>query len=103
TIVITEEGDYGIIEILGVSQEGMDKAIKSIENQTFAPVEGEVYKVKVTKMLDFGAVVEFVPGKDSLLHVSEFDWKRIEKPSDVLKEGDVLDVKYLGLDPKTKK
>ena len=54
-------------------------------------------------MLDFGAVVEFVPGKDSLLHVSEFDWKRIENPSDVLKEGDVLDVKYLGLDPKTKK
>ncbi len=103
TIVITEEGDYGIIEILGVSQEGMDKAIKSIENQTFAPVEGEVYKVKVTKMLDFGAVVEFVPGKDSLLHVSEFDWKRIEKPSDVLKEGDELEVKYMGIDPKTKK
>src|SRR5690606_39241886 len=103
TIVITEEGDYGIIEILGVSQEGMDKAISSIQNQIFTPVEGEVYKVKVTKMLDFGAVVEFVPGKDSLLHVSEFDWKRIENPSDVLKEGDVLDVKYLGLDPKTKK
>lgn len=103
TIVISEEGDFGIIEILGVSQAGMDKAIQSIQNQTFSPVEGEVYTVKVTKMLEFGAVVEFVPGKDSLLHVSEFDWKRIENPSDVLKEGDVLDVKYLGLDPKTKK
>lgn len=103
TIVITEEGDLGIIEILGVSQEGMDKAVASIKNQVFVPVEGEVYTVKVTKLLDFGAVVEFVPGKDSLLHVSEFDWKRIEKPSDVLKEGDVLDVKYMGLDPKTKK
>lgn len=103
TIVINEEGELGIIEILGVSQEGMDKAIQTIQNQIFAPVEGETYTVKVTKMLDFGAVVEFVPGKDSLLHVSEFDWKRIENPSDVLKEGDVLDVKYLGLDPKTKK
>lgn len=103
TIVINEEGDLGIIEILGTSPQGIETAIASIKNQTFAPVEGEVYTVTVTKMLDFGAVVEFVPGKDSLLHVSEFDWKRIENPSDVLKEGDVLDVKYLGLDPKTKK
>ena len=82
----------------------MDKAIQSIQNQIFAPVEGEIYKVKVTKMLEFGAVVEFVPGKDSLLHVSEFDWKRIENPSDVLKKKAMfLDVKYLCLDPKTKK
>ena len=103
TIVINEEGDFGFIEVLGTNQEGMDKAIASIKNQTFTPVEGETYTVKVTKMLEFGAVVEFVPGKDSLLHVSEFDWKRVENPSDVLKEGDVLDVKYLGLDPKTKK
>ncbi|AWM14131.1 polyribonucleotide nucleotidyltransferase [Flavobacterium sp. NRK F10] len=103
TIVINEEGDFGIIEILGTDQDGMDKAIKSIQNQIFAPVEGEIYKVKVTKILDFGAVVEFVPGKDSLLHVSELDWKRVEKVSDILKEGDELEVKYLGLDPKTKK
>jgi len=103
TVVITEEGDLGLIEVLGTDQAGMDKAIAAIKNQTFQPIEGEVYTVKVTKMLEFGAVIEFVPGKDSLLHVSEFDWKRIENPSDVLKEGDVLDVKYLGLDPKTKK
>ncbi len=103
TIVINEEGDFGIIEILGTDQDGMDRAIKSIQNQVFAPVEGETYKVKVTKILDFGAVVEFVPGKDSLLHVSELDWKRVEKVSDILKEGDELEVKYLGLDPKTKK
>jgi len=103
TIVINEEGDFGIIEVLGTSQEGMDKAIASIKNQTFQPVEGETYTVKVTKILDFGAVVEFVPGKDSLLHVSELDWKRVENVSDVLKEGDILDVKYLGIDPKNKK
>ena len=103
TIVINEEGDYGIIEILGINQEGMDKAIQMIQNTTFAPVEGEVYNVKVVKMLDFGAVVEFVPGKETLLHVSELDWKRIENVSDVLALGDHLDVKYLGIDPKTKK
>lgn len=103
TIVITEEGDFGNIEILGTNQAGMDKAVANIQAQVFTPVEGEIYRVKVTRMLEFGAVVEFVPGKDSLLHVSEFDWKRVENPSDVLKEGDELEVKYLGLDPKTKK
>jgi len=103
TIVINEEGDLGIIEILGVSPEGMDKAIASIQNTVFAPIEGETYTVKVVKMLDFGAVVEFVPGKETLLHVSELDWKRVENVADVVKLGDVFDVKYLGIDPKTKK
>lgn len=103
TIVINEEGDLGIIEILGVSPEGMDKAVASIQNTIFAPVEGETYVVKVVKMLDFGAVVEFVPGKETLLHVSELEWRRVENPSEILKIGDVLDVKYLGIDPKTRK
>jgi polyribonucleotide nucleotidyltransferase len=103
TIVINEVGNLGVIEVLGTSQEGMDKVLQTISNTIFAPVEGETYKVKVVKMLDFGAVVEFVPGKETLLHVSEFDWKRIENPSDVLKMGDELDVKYMGIDPKTKK
>lgn len=54
-------------------------------------------------MLDFGAVVEFKPGKETLLHVSEFDYKRIEDPSTILSVGDTLDVKYMGVDPRTKK
>ncbi len=103
TIVINEVDNHGVIEILGTDQEGMDKAIQSITNSTFAPVEGEVYKVKVVKMLDFGAVVEFVPGKETLLHVSELDWKRIENVTDVLNLGDIIEVKYMGIDPKTKK
>ncbi|HUH51324.1 MAG TPA: polyribonucleotide nucleotidyltransferase [Flavobacterium sp.] len=103
TVVINEEDDLGIIEILGVSPEGMEKAIASIQNAIFAPIEGETYTVKVVKMLDFGAVVEFVPGKETLLHVSELDWKRIENVTDVVNMGDILDVKYLGIDPKTKK
>ena len=103
TIVINEEGNMGIVEILGTSQEGIDQAIQSVQNSTFEPEVGETYKVLVTKMLDFGAVIEFVPGKDSLLHISEFDWKRIENPTDVLSVGDVIEVKYMGIDPKTRK
>src|SRR5690554_4250424 len=103
TIVINEEGDLGVIEILGVSPEGMDRAVASIQNTVFAPVEGETYVVRVVKMLDFGAVVEFVPGKETLLHVSELDWKRVEKVTDIVNVGDALEVKYLGIDPKTKK
>lgn len=103
TIVINEEGNLGIIEILGVNAAGMDKAISSIQNTIFSPVEGETYTVKVVKVLEFGAVVEFVPGKETLLHVSELDWKRVENVADVIKIGDVFDVKYMGIDPKTKK
>lgn len=103
TIVINEEDDLGIIEILGVSPEGMDKAIASIQNTIFAPVEGETYTVKVVKILDFGAVVEFVPGKETLLHVSELDWRRVENVTEVVNLGDIIEVKYLGIDPKTKK
>lgn len=103
TIVIEEVGDLGIIEILGVDPDGMQRAVDAIKACVFEPVEGETYTVKVTRLLEFGAVVEFVPGKDSLLHISEMAWERTEKPSDLLKEGDVLEVKYLGVDPKTRK
>ncbi|ETN94879.1 polyribonucleotide nucleotidyltransferase [Zhouia amylolytica] len=102
-IVIDEVDDLGIVEILGVDQDGIDKAIQSVQNVTFAPVEGETYKVKVVKILDFGAVIEFVPGKDSLLHISELDWKRVEKVTDYVNLGDEIEVKYIGLDPRTKK
>ncbi|MFJ1352590.1 polyribonucleotide nucleotidyltransferase [Capnocytophaga canimorsus] len=103
TIVIEEEGDFGIIEVLGTDPEGMERAINAIKACIFEPVEGETYSVKVTKLLDFGAVVEFVPGKDSLLHISEMAWERTEKPSDLVKEGDIIEVKYIGIDPKTRK
>ncbi|GIM51751.1 polyribonucleotide nucleotidyltransferase [Capnocytophaga cynodegmi] len=103
TIVIEEEGDFGIIEVLGTDPKGMERAINAIKACIFEPVEGETYSVKVTKLLDFGAVVEFVPGKDSLLHISEMAWERTEKPSDLIKEGDIIEVKYIGIDPKTRK
>ncbi|WP_296313601.1 S1 RNA-binding domain-containing protein, partial [Winogradskyella sp. UBA3174] len=66
---------------------------------------GSVYEVKVIKMLDFGAVVEYMdaPGNEVLLHVSELAWERTENVSDVVNMGDVFDVKYFGQDPRTRK
>ena len=103
TIVVEEVGELGIVEILGTDADGIQEAVDAVYHVSFEPVEGEIYKVRVARLVDFGAFVEFVPGKDSLLHISEMAWERVEKPSDVLKEGDVIEVKYLGIDPKTKK
>jgi polyribonucleotide nucleotidyltransferase len=71
----------------------------------FKPQVGESYEVKVIKMLDFGAVVEYTqaPGNEVLLHVSELAWERTENVSDVVNMGDVFEVKYMGIDPKTRK
>ena len=103
TIVIEEEGDMGVIEILGVNQEKIDAAIDRINNITFKPTVGEIYNVTVVKILDFGAVVEFVPGNEVLLHISEVSWDRIDKVTDEINMGDTFDVKYFGIDPKTRK
>ena len=103
TIVIEEENEKGIIEILGTDQNMIDSVIQKIEDITFKPELGKTYNVKVIKILDFGAVVEFRPSKEVLLHVSEIDWKRVEKVEDYLKIGDKIDVKYMGIDPRTKK
>ena len=103
TIVVEEVGELGIVEILGIDADGIQEAVDAVYHVSFEPVEGEIYKVRVARLVDFGAFVEFVPVKDSLLHISEMAWERVEKPSDVLKEGDVIEVKYLGIDPKTKK
>ena len=107
TIVINEDPvtEEGIVEILGTSQEGIDKVLAKIDSLTFKPEVGSIYEVKVIKMLDFGAVVEYTdaPGNEILLHVSELAWERTENVSDVVNMGDVFDVKYMGVDPRTKK
>ena len=103
TIVIEEDGELGVIEILGVNQEKIDAAIERINNITFKPEVGKIYSVKVIKILDFGAVVEFVPGNEILLHISEVSWDRIDKVTDEINLGDNFDVKYFGIDPKTRK
>lgn len=107
TIVINEDPDTeeGIVEILGTDQDGIDMVLAKIDSLMFKPEVGSVYEVKVIKMLEFGAVVEYTeaPGNEVLLHVSELAWERTENVSDVVNMGDVFDVKYLGIDPRTKK
>ncbi|RTY68864.1 polyribonucleotide nucleotidyltransferase [Flavobacterium sp. GSP27] len=105
TIVINEVNEQGVIEILGTDPAGIEAVLAKIESITFKPQMNEAYEVKVIKMLDFGAVVEYtaVPGNEVLLHVSELAWERTENVSDVVNMGDVFMVKYLGLDPKTRK
>ena len=107
TIVINEDPvtEEGIVEILGVGSEGIDAVLARIDAMLFKPQVGSVYEVKVIKMLDFGAVVEYTeaPGNEVLLHVSELAWERTENVSDVVNMGDVFDVKYFGVDARTKK
>lgn len=107
TIVINEDPvtEEGIVEILGTDQAGIDAVLAKIDSLMFKPEVGSVYEVKVIKMLDFGAVVEYTeaPGNEVLLHVSELAWERTENVSDVVNMGDVFDVKYFGIDPRTRK
>ncbi|WP_026712306.1 polyribonucleotide nucleotidyltransferase [Flavobacterium daejeonense] len=105
TIVINEVDEQGVVEILGTDPDGIKAVLAKIDAITFKPQVGEAYQVKVIKMLDFGAVVEYTaaPGNEVLLHVSELAWERTENVADVVKMGDVFQVKYLGVDPKTKK
>jgi len=107
TIVINEDPitEEGIVEILGTNQEGIDAVLAKIDSLMFKPEMGGTYKVKVIKMLDFGAVVEYLdaPGNETLLHVSELAWERTENVTDVVNMGDIFEVKYLGTDPKTRK
>ncbi|WP_115461240.1 polyribonucleotide nucleotidyltransferase [Winogradskyella aurantiaca] len=107
TIVINEDPvtEEGIVEILGTDQAGIDAVLASIDSLMFKPEKGSVYEVKVIKILDFGAVVEYTeaPGNEVLLHVSELAWERTENVTDVVNMGDVFDVKYFGVDPRTRK
>ncbi len=107
TIVINEDPvtEEGIVEILGTGTEGINAVLAKIDSITFKPKVGESYKVKVIKMLDFGAVVEYLaaPGNEVLLHVSELAWERTENVSDVVNMGDEFEVKYFGIDSRTRK
>ena len=107
TIVINEDPvtEEGIVEILGTDQTGIDAVLTKIDSLLFKPTVGNTYKVKVIKILDFGAVVEYTdaPGNEVLLHVSELAWERTENVTDVVNMGDVFDIKYFGQDQRTRK
>ena len=104
TITITEKDGKGIVDIFGVDKEAIDAALATINGITAVPEIGEVYNGKVKTIVDFGAFVEILPGKDALLHISEIDYKRFETMGDTgLNEGDMIEVKLIGSDPKTGK
>ena len=104
TITITEEDNKGIVDIFGNDKEGMDAALARIKGIVAVPEIGEVYNGKIRSIVAFGAFVEILPGKDALLHISEIDYKRFETMEETgLNEGDMIEVKLIGSDPKTGK
>ena len=105
TITITEDAqkEVGIVDIFGTDKESMDKALDWIKGIVAVPEVGQVYTGKVVSILEFGAFVEILPGKEGLLHISEIDWKKLDKVEDVLHVGDEVEVKLLEIDPKTGK
>ncbi len=102
-IVIEEIDDKGVVEISGTGIEAVEAAKKRIKAIVAVPEVGEIYQGKVKSVVSFGAFVEIIPGKEGLLHVSEMDWKRVESAEDFTKEGEILEVKLIGVDEKTGK
>ncbi len=103
TIVIEEVGDFGIVDIVADNLAARDKVIEKIRRIASVPEVGEIYKGKVKNIQSFGAFIEILPNQDGLLHISEIDWKRLEKVEDALKVGDEVEVKLIEVDPKTNK
>jgi polyribonucleotide nucleotidyltransferase len=103
TISIEEIGNIGRVEISSPDKASIDKASARIRGIVAIPEVGETYTGKVKSIMAFGAFVEFMPGKDGLLHISEIDHKRIETMDGIFKEGEIISVKLIGVDPKTGK
>ncbi|HQI71213.1 MAG TPA: S1 RNA-binding domain-containing protein, partial [Bacteroidales bacterium] len=103
TIVIEEEGEFGIVDIVSNDKESTDKAINWIRKIVAVPEVGEIYTGKVRNLQPFGAFIEILPGKDGLLHISEIDWKRTDDVEKVFKIGDEVQVKLIEIDKKTGK
>src|SRR5690348_1160373 len=103
TINIAEVGKTGEVSIFSVNKEGLEQASAWIKGIVAQPEVGDVYEGTVKGIKEFGAFVEFLPGKQGLLHISEIMWKRLETMDNVFKEGDKVKVKLVGIDPKTGK
>jgi polyribonucleotide nucleotidyltransferase len=104
TITIEEIDGKGKVEIAATNKESLDNAVARVKAIVAVPEVGEVYDAKVKSIMPYGAFVEFMPGKEGLLHISEIEWKRIEKIEDTgMKEGDMIQVKLLDIDSKTGK
>jgi polyribonucleotide nucleotidyltransferase len=102
-IVLEEVNDRGQIQIAGANKDAIIAAVSQIKAIIAVPEVGEIYKGKVKSIVAFGAFIEVIPGKDGLLHISEIDYTRHETVDEVLKEGDEVEVKLIGIDEKTGK
>ncbi len=104
TITIDEEDGVGKVQVSGPNAESIQAALSKIRAIVAVPEVGEVYEGTVRSIMPYGCFVEFMPGKDGLLHISEIDWKRLETVEEAgIKEGDKMTVKLLEIDPKTGK
>ncbi len=103
TVNIEEVGNYGEVSIFSSNKESVEKALDWIKGLVAVPEVGKVYEATVKSIKEFGAFVEFLPKKEGLLHISEISWKRLESMDGVLREGDKVKVKLIGLDPRTGK
>jgi len=103
TINLEEKNNMGEISVFGTNKEGVKKAENWIKGIVAVPVVGDVYEATVKSIMPFGAFVEFLPGKQGLVHISEVSWKRLETLEGILREGDPIKVKLIGTDPKSGK
>ncbi len=103
TINLEEKNNQGEVSIFGNIKEGVDKAVAWVNGIVAVPVEGDEYEATVKSIMPYGAFVEFLPGKQGLLHISEVSWKRLETLEGVLSENEKIKVKLVGTDPKTGK
>ncbi|TAG30518.1 MAG: polyribonucleotide nucleotidyltransferase [Sphingobacteriia bacterium] len=103
TVNIEEVGNTGEVSIFSASKESLDKAVNWVKGITAMPEVGDEYEGPIKGIKEFGAFVEFMPGKQGLLHISEISWSRLETMDGIFKEGDMVKVKLVGVDPKTGK
>jgi polyribonucleotide nucleotidyltransferase len=103
TIIVEEVDGHGDVNIFGENAEVITAALDWVKKIVTVPEIGQVYKGKVKTIVQFGAFVEILPNKDGLLHISEIEWRKIDKVEDVLKEGQEVEVKIIDIDPKTGK
>ena len=96
TINIEEKNNMGEVSVFGTNKEGVERAEQWIKGIVAVPVVGDVYEATVKSIMPFGAFVEFLPGKQGLVHISEVSWKRLETLDGILKEGDKVKVKLIG-------
>jgi polyribonucleotide nucleotidyltransferase len=103
TITIEEVGDCGVVQIFANNKNDIDRALQIVKGIASKPQVGEIYEGTIKNIMDFGAFVEILPGKEGLLHISEIDWKRIPTMEGIFTQGEKVQVKLLEIDGKTGK